>query len=491
MRIYSNLSEEKSLLSGMQSIKKIDFLDIASPFLTTNSILRYLLTSQSTSVRIIIRLCQQTPIPVLYEIIKHDHIKLRYYIDDGFHSKIYIFNKNYAIIGSSNFTNSGLKHNTAEINIGLSCEEDGFEEIHNIYEEYWEKASVIDDRIIKQFHDIIRRFTETGMSMEDGIESALKESFKPKVKSEKKEIIEVSQNQIEAVKKRLSKPVVCLNTKERFSSMLEAAENKYNMRRAYNAISEVCHNKRKAYRGDLWRLEEDYVKLTNKEIKDLVSATKRISQQEYKVKTKFLYNDIIYNSQAELKHKFNDEFRINYTRQRISQKYQQARKANLNFFVLDMKSNLQKIYFADYYQIKHKGMLLEEEPADRDLYTINRYYNELASSNAGDCTFLELLQLQKSKFYKLSGKYYTSRKSIKEFDNELTKEEMLSILKSDTNYETIGDIDYETVLNSQKQLYYQKGKYIYAKKTDYCDKFVVELSKDEVLLDIELLFQPQ
>ena len=87
----------------------------------------------------------------------------------------------------------------------------------------------------------------------------------------------------EASKSAVAKPCVCLNTRKRYASFVDAAIDAYGRRRAYYLIAGVCTGAKTSYKGLVWRLESDYLKMTDDEIESLLKqpASKPIREKLY------------------------------------------------------------------------------------------------------------------------------------------------------------------------------------------------------------------
>lgn len=97
-------------------LKKSDEIIISSPFISANDLI-YKLMEKQIKLTMIIRLSPPATPSFLEKLLSwmNQNKNIYYYESRSFHSKIYLFRKNNkevsAIIGSSNFTNGGLRDN--------------------------------------------------------------------------------------------------------------------------------------------------------------------------------------------------------------------------------------------------------------------------------------------------------------------------------------------------------------------------------------------
>jgi len=125
---------------------------IATAFFSNSDLIKSLI-SQGCEIRLIIRLSSGTNGEKLKEIIDNENVSIRYYTSDDFHPKIYIFGDRSAIIGSSNLTKKGVQTNQ-EANIEIDAEEPVFEDVENIFFEYWNFAEVLTKEVLNRFINI-------------------------------------------------------------------------------------------------------------------------------------------------------------------------------------------------------------------------------------------------------------------------------------------------------------------------------------------------
>jgi hypothetical protein len=125
---------------------------IASAFFSNSDLITRLIEN-GCEIRLIVRLSSGTSSSELRKIINNNKIAIRYYTSESFHPKMYIFGQNAAIVGSSNLTKSGVGTNQ-EANIEISSNDSVFEDIENMFQDYWSYAEVLTLDILNKFMSI-------------------------------------------------------------------------------------------------------------------------------------------------------------------------------------------------------------------------------------------------------------------------------------------------------------------------------------------------
>jgi len=118
---------------------------LASPFFSYPSLIEEILQiNQNCLVRLIVRLGPATSPSALKKILLLDRMQIRYFTSPQYHSKIYIFGDNNALVGSANLTEAGCQSNR-EVCIQLSQEDDRFDSLLKLYNSYWNQAEVLNE----------------------------------------------------------------------------------------------------------------------------------------------------------------------------------------------------------------------------------------------------------------------------------------------------------------------------------------------------------
>ena len=143
---------------------------LAAPFFNTTMALDAI-TSPECKISLIVRFSPITTPAALREALKRDNVKIRYFTDAKFHSKLYIVD-DAALVGSANLTKSGLESNR-ELSVLLTREHDeSFEDVKAIFEELWNAADVLNHDVLKSYE---RAFNKAkGITDEISFEDAIK-----------------------------------------------------------------------------------------------------------------------------------------------------------------------------------------------------------------------------------------------------------------------------------------------------------------------------
>ncbi len=122
---------------------------LAAPFFTTNEPIEAL-TGKGCDVRLIVRFSPITTPAALRQAFVNPNVKVRYFTDAKFHTKLYIVD-DVALVGSANLTDNGLKANR-ELSILLKQDRDeAFYALPNLFDELWNDADVLSDEVLRQY----------------------------------------------------------------------------------------------------------------------------------------------------------------------------------------------------------------------------------------------------------------------------------------------------------------------------------------------------
>lgn len=122
---------------------------LAAPFFNTIQPIN-VLTTEGCDVRLIVRFSPITTPEALRGAYENPRVKVRYFTDSKFHTKLYIIDS-LALVGSANLTQSGLGSNR-ELSVLLKQDRDQvFYDLASIYDELWNDADVLNDQILKEY----------------------------------------------------------------------------------------------------------------------------------------------------------------------------------------------------------------------------------------------------------------------------------------------------------------------------------------------------
>ncbi len=108
-------------------------------------------------IKLIIRLCHVTDCRSLKKLVDKENIYIRYYTSRNFHSKLYIFGNSIAYVGSSNFTDGGMISNQ-EINVGITPDDNRFDNLVELFNDYWNYAEVLTHDVLDNFLEIQSKY---------------------------------------------------------------------------------------------------------------------------------------------------------------------------------------------------------------------------------------------------------------------------------------------------------------------------------------------
>lgn len=122
---------------------------IASAFFSEAELALKMVDNNCT-IMLIVRLDNGTSPEALEKIINNPNIDIRYFTGAYFHPKFYIFGNQTAYLGSANFTHKGLTTNN-EANIEFDSEEPVFDDLKQLFFNYWKEAEVLTKEKILEF----------------------------------------------------------------------------------------------------------------------------------------------------------------------------------------------------------------------------------------------------------------------------------------------------------------------------------------------------
>lgn len=131
---------------------------IASAFFTEFNIIDSLL-EKGCHIRIIVRLGFPTSPFALEKLLSHKNVEARFFTNNSFHPKLYIFGDRSLLVGSANLTNAALLTNQ-EVMINLNSEDHRFEELTSLFSNYWESANVLSKEAIKDYKNIYNKYSK-------------------------------------------------------------------------------------------------------------------------------------------------------------------------------------------------------------------------------------------------------------------------------------------------------------------------------------------
>ena len=154
--LYTNRSAKKDFAYNAFARygRSCDVL-IASAFFSAADTIIDLL-DRGCRVRLVVRLGAATSAEHLKQLVGRHGVQARYFTDQSFHPKLYIFGAACALVGSANLTDSGIKTNT-EVLVAVGPDDPRFDELVRLFVAYWEEAKVLAGEVLARFAQVVRR----------------------------------------------------------------------------------------------------------------------------------------------------------------------------------------------------------------------------------------------------------------------------------------------------------------------------------------------
>jgi len=165
--LYTNRSSKKDFVQNGLYENVTDGMDvfIASAFFTEFDVIKMLLEN-NCHVRIVVRLGFPTSPSALDKLLNINNIEARFYTNHSFHPKMYIFGDKSVLIGSANLTRSAILTNQ-EVMVSLPSDDLRFEELTQLFAEYWDEAEVLNEESIAAYRAIYDEFKKASQLVSD------------------------------------------------------------------------------------------------------------------------------------------------------------------------------------------------------------------------------------------------------------------------------------------------------------------------------------
>ncbi len=157
MKLFFNAKSTK-LKNVLEKNGKNVKIQIATAFFSDFEIIRTFVENKCT-VQLIVRLDKGTSATELEKLLPYSErgqVEVRFFSDEHFHPKFYIFGDKTAFIGSSNLTHNGLSENQ-EMNIQIENKE-MICELQMVFEDYWEQAKEFTQEDMQRFKEISSKY---------------------------------------------------------------------------------------------------------------------------------------------------------------------------------------------------------------------------------------------------------------------------------------------------------------------------------------------
>lgn len=172
--LYTNRNAKKDFVHNAITEYSEEDMDlfIASAFFTEHDIIK-MLTDKGCHIRIIVRLGFPTSPTALEKLLNNKNIEARFYTNHSFHPKLYIFGDKNILVGSANLTRSAILTNQ-EVMIGLQSDDPKFNELAQLFSEYWDEAKVLNKEAISTYRTSYDKFKKATQLVSDFDEEVIK-----------------------------------------------------------------------------------------------------------------------------------------------------------------------------------------------------------------------------------------------------------------------------------------------------------------------------
>jgi HKD family nuclease len=165
--LYTNRNSKKDFVQNglYENVKEGMDIFIASAFFTEFDVIKMLL-EKKCHIRIIVRLGFPTSPSALEKLLNNNNIEARFYTNHSFHPKMYIFGDKSVLIGSANLTRSAILSNQ-EVMVGLPSDDPRFDELMQLFAEYWDEAEVLNEDSISSYKSIYEKFKKASQLVDE------------------------------------------------------------------------------------------------------------------------------------------------------------------------------------------------------------------------------------------------------------------------------------------------------------------------------------
>lgn len=169
--IFTNSPKDTIRAAFEQYTQKPCSVLLACPFFSNASLIKEML-NRNCSVRLIVRLSAATSPDGLSEIFQR-HVPIRYFTSSRFHSKLYVFGDEVALVGSANLTDAGVQSNQ-EVCVAIDSEDPRYERLVQVFQSYWDNAAPLDEQTLRNFK-IIKQ--QNKISNEAEVDEKIRHAF--------------------------------------------------------------------------------------------------------------------------------------------------------------------------------------------------------------------------------------------------------------------------------------------------------------------------
>lgn len=174
MELWSNIDSKSQVINSIYEIPDGADVKIASAFFSDRASLD-VLAERTNSLQLVFRLGYPTLINDIQGFDRPGNIQARYLTSRSFHPKLILVNNEYALLGSANFTGSGLKTNQ-ELMIRVE-EPSIIEELTSLFYLYWTSANPFTSQDLTKYRQHSSAFTNKIRNQSDEQHSSIESLF--------------------------------------------------------------------------------------------------------------------------------------------------------------------------------------------------------------------------------------------------------------------------------------------------------------------------
>jgi hypothetical protein len=127
---------------------------LAAPFFSYVDALEML--GSEKNIFLIVRLGPLTDPRALRAAVEMPNVQVRFYTSSLFHTKLYLFGDECAVVGSANLTSAGMQSNR-EASVTVYPDQPEFGELNSLFEDYWSEATVMNEGEVSRYAEVWRR----------------------------------------------------------------------------------------------------------------------------------------------------------------------------------------------------------------------------------------------------------------------------------------------------------------------------------------------
>jgi hypothetical protein len=168
--LYTNRPKETVRSAFYLLTAKPCAVTLCCPFFSNGNLIKEV-HERGCTTRLVVRLCSATNPAALRQALELG-TQVRFFNSARFHSKLYIFGDDVALVGSANLTDSGVQSNQ-EILVGLTPEDHRFEDLVQLAQSYWNEAEPLDGQRLEEYAYLF----DHNRTPTDPLESKLRAAF--------------------------------------------------------------------------------------------------------------------------------------------------------------------------------------------------------------------------------------------------------------------------------------------------------------------------